>query len=82
MDRRIIVVAAAFAVMALASARPALASQCTLACDQNFSKCDSGGGQNCLPQWGQCKKACSAPVTPPAKTTPVASTKPPPKPKP
>ncbi len=82
MDRRIIAVTAVFAVMALAGGHPAQASQCASACDQNYTKCDSGGGQNCLPAWGQCKKSCTAPVTPRAKTTPVVVTKPVAKPKP
>ncbi len=82
MDRRIIAVAAGFAVMVLAGAHPAQASQCTIACDQNYTKCDAGGAQNCLPQWGQCKKACTAAATAPAKTTPVVATKPATKPKP
>ena len=80
MDRRNIAVTAAFAVMALAGARPAQASQCTIACDQSYTRCDSAGGKNCLPQWGQCKKACTAAA--PAKTTPVVATKPATKPKP
>ncbi len=81
MKRRIIAVTAAFAVTVLAGAYPAQASQCTTACDQAFSKCDTNGGKTCLPQWGQCKKACTAQAAPPAKTTPVA-TKPASKPKP
>lgn len=81
MDRRIIAVTAAFAVMAFAGAHSAQASQCTTACDQTYTKCDAGGGQNCLPAWGQCKKACTAAATPPAKTTPVVATKPVTKPK-
>jgi hypothetical protein len=81
MERRIFAVAAAFAVMVLASAYPAQASQCTIACDQTYSRCDSNGGKTCLPQWGQCKRACAAQAAPPAKTTPVA-TKPVTKPKP
>jgi hypothetical protein len=82
MERRIIAVAAAFAVAALGGAYTAQASQCSTACDQTYSKCDANGGKTCLPQWGQCKKACTAQATAPAKTTPVVATKPVTKPKP
>jgi hypothetical protein len=70
MDKRIIAVAASFAAMVLAGAHPAAASQCTTACDTTYAQCDRGGGQDCLPHWGQCKRACS----PPAAVTPAKVT--------
>jgi hypothetical protein len=77
MDKRIIAVAASFAVMVLAGAQSAAASQCTSACDTTYGQCDRNGGQDCLPRWGQCKRACSPPpaVTPAKAVTPVATAK-------
>ena len=77
MDKRIIAVAASFAAMVMAGVHPAAASQCTTACDTTYAQCDRGGGQYCLPHWGQCKRACSpAPAVTPAKAvTPVTTTK-------
>jgi hypothetical protein len=66
MNRRIIAMAAGFAVMVLAGAQPAAADQCTAACDKNFSTCNGTNPDTskCLPMWGQCKRTCAGPVTP------------------
>ena len=75
MKRYITAMAAGLAVIVLAGAHPAAASQCTQACDQAFGQCDKAGGQDCLPKWGQCKRTCSPPAQS-KPTTQTVSTKP------
>ncbi len=78
MKRRIIAMAAAFAVASLAGAHSAMAGQCEATCDKSFQTCNGSNPDTsaCLPKWGQCKRACSPPKTNPvAKTTTTTAAK-------
>jgi hypothetical protein len=84
MNRRFIATAVGFAVITLAGLPATAATVCEQKCDLTFQACNgsSPDTSKCLPPWGQCKRACTAPAktvaaaTPKAQVTKVAQTAP------